>query len=381
MTRRKSLPVWEESERDIDWIRSKIIKLGGPGSGHHGHSGRPGKRGGSAPSSRVYTAAEFGKMYDDFIFSMKNVEGDTWLELTNTDRGIIKDTIVSAIVDDTGVSYGDVNDVLRTWSHTANDHDLQALSMQEAISEEFGVPMSDWQKQRLADLRTINEAYEYRRRIAYEEEIIRTDLILSDQEKIEMIADYKKDFYEKYPNIENITAPKELIRFNYQSESTWRYDLDRSGISREQERAVVRSMYNQTQKFLGDAGVKPTDQVTLYRGFVTEQKVALGYLPTVQNAASSWSFDLEVAGEFSERFNSDGMGYVLSSKVPASSILSTALTGFGCSVEAEVTVLSNESPSEVVDSHALSELTVLGGPGSGHHGHKGLSEVTVKEFL
>lgn len=34
-------------------IRQILVRLGGPGSGHHGHKGRPGQRGGSSPGSTL----------------------------------------------------------------------------------------------------------------------------------------------------------------------------------------------------------------------------------------------------------------------------------------------------------------------------------------
>lgn len=53
----------------IEWytgaakVKSKVVKKGGPGSGHWGHKGRKGKRGGSLPSRRrrLYIDPEFSK--------------------------------------------------------------------------------------------------------------------------------------------------------------------------------------------------------------------------------------------------------------------------------------------------------------------------------
>ena len=46
------LPQSKEELRDIwEWARTQPVERGGPGSGHHGHAGRPGKVGGSLPGA------------------------------------------------------------------------------------------------------------------------------------------------------------------------------------------------------------------------------------------------------------------------------------------------------------------------------------------
>jgi len=58
-----------QSDKKSELIRSidkliDLLRLGGPGSGHHGHAGRPGKRGGSAPKEyRAYTREEFDSVF------------------------------------------------------------------------------------------------------------------------------------------------------------------------------------------------------------------------------------------------------------------------------------------------------------------------------
>jgi len=50
--------------------RSRLVERGGPGSGHFGHAGRPGKVGGSLPSGagyRVYKANETPEEWDEII--------------------------------------------------------------------------------------------------------------------------------------------------------------------------------------------------------------------------------------------------------------------------------------------------------------------------
>lgn len=42
-------------------VNGKVIEKGGPGSGHHGHAGRPGKVGGSAPGDRENYLSEINE--------------------------------------------------------------------------------------------------------------------------------------------------------------------------------------------------------------------------------------------------------------------------------------------------------------------------------
>jgi len=59
---------WEEHVKTIG-----IEKKGGPGSGHHGHSGRPGKRGGSLPGTGNGFVRVFHGTQDEFIQNIERI--------------------------------------------------------------------------------------------------------------------------------------------------------------------------------------------------------------------------------------------------------------------------------------------------------------------
>ena len=174
---------------------------GGPGSGNWGHRGIPGKVGGSSPrgagtfsvgspaygnlnnvdskANALLLTATKGA-YDERALhrlladekanlawreregqSALHIEGARrgvarfqamvdnnthWIQVTTERRGKIKDDLVSNLSGSTGTSQENVNEIIGEWAETSNDMSRQAISMQEAVSEEFGVPLSDWQE-------------------------------------------------------------------------------------------------------------------------------------------------------------------------------------------------------------------------------------------
>jgi len=213
--------------------------------------------------------------------------------------------------------------------------------------------MSAWQVDRLHELRLVNEAYAYRRK--QDLELDQALEHLSPPEVDKFVTAQAEDFFEKYPLMDTLPQHLHQQPFHYDEPHTWDTDLPTATMSRSQERAFVRAMYDNTQRFLASNGLKPDDKIVLHRGFTSKERLTLGWkYPTIRNAASSWTFDKDVAEEFALlNYIVGHVNYAVKTEVPVSSILSTALTGFGCINEAEFTVLS----------------------------HGGLSEVTVKEFL
>jgi len=62
--------------------RWKLKIKGGPGSGHHGHAGRPGKRGGSLPGRGTNSAVRFSDLdRDERKDVIRNLRPDTRLQL------------------------------------------------------------------------------------------------------------------------------------------------------------------------------------------------------------------------------------------------------------------------------------------------------------
>jgi len=196
--------------------------------------------------------------------------------LTDAERGVIKASVTNHISSDTGISKENVTDVVDQWSLTSNNDAAASLSLQQAVADEFGGSLSDWQRGKLPSA----------------------------------IGD--------------------------------------SVLPRSQERAILRSMYNRTQAELTASGAKPTDTVKLYRGVVVQQDYKSGNIvPYTGNAMESWTHDPNMAGFFATGASiafeagipKGSRGYVLSVDIPIGDILSSARTGFGAAIEGEYVVL------------------------------------------
>jgi hypothetical protein len=116
---------------------------------------------------------------------------------------------------------------------------------------------------------------------------------------------------------------------------------------------VLRSQYNDTQQMLKDQNVA---SITLYRGQTafpesTHEQTPSGSYVTHQDTSimrpiSSWSASYDTAaGSFAGAAETGGV--IMTAQVPASQILSTPRTGFGCLNEHEFTVLGNVNDVKV----------------------------------
>ena len=107
----------------------------------------------------------------------------------------------------------------------------------------------------------------------------------------------------------------------------------------------VRSVYDTTQEKLTEAGFKPGDKVTLYRGFAVPKggddiggrynlvRYSPGDIIDYQgNAMESWTSRRNVAEKYGD--------YVMEMSVPVESILSTYVSGFGDDLFSEFVILS-----------------------------------------
>ena len=284
---------------------------GGPGSGDFGHRGRPGKVGGSsdralrrgiAPDAETYTRGpgyeeinnffnkdlqdysaaygEFGEMYEEFT----NYPGPNWETSSDNVRASVKRDIVNTLQYEPYSIDKDLSaNILSSWASSSNDSDIHSLSLQQAISEEFDVPLSDWQ-----------------------------------QKKIENLQQNYGDFY----------------------------NAGTTGYTPDQYRNAVRSIYENTQKQLQEAGFSATDMVRVYRGIkfkdYEDPKLTKGEsYEWGGNVVESWSFDNYTARNFAGLKLKIRKSYVLSMDIPISSIFSTAKTGPGCLSEAELLIFGS----------------------------------------
>lgn len=352
----------------------QITEKGGVGSGNHGHSGRKGLRGGSAPSGEKSSPKEAGL----FGFDAKNTDlsvrdpiGDmsAWGMVDSTKlekslgidaekkeefvpltpqfaknqavRGVLsnlpKDTDLSVLgefvksdrysagttTNDGKGNYSEVlteeealrlnivDTVLDQWSSSSADHSVRSLEFQVAVAREFGLGEARVQR-RLTDA-------------------------LIDPHNHKYVN--KDDFNEN--GTEKLTRTREGFEL----------DPEKSDIRVSALRPIARAMYDNTQEFLkrNDIGY-----VTVFRG--TKRDGAI-YWPNLTesdktegkeisldgiNPISSWSTSKRVAAGFGlgGLFQGEkGTSTVIKTIVPAQAILAVPSTGIGCLGEREVTVL------------------------------------------
>jgi hypothetical protein len=270
-----------------------FVERGGPGSGHHGHKGRPGKRGGSARGMGPLIAPdiegsgsesrEVTKLLSENLpvpedFDEEDVEYMTWDDADEEVCALVKVGIARDLAQQTGIPEQDCAKFVHQWSETSNDTDMRSLAIQQDAAKEFGLELSDWQKTRVEKAKTREGAA--------------SESLMGGQDKL------------------------------------------------------LRAMYESTQRDLAAAGLGPDDTVRrLFRGvqygdslpdWKDGDKVSFG-----GNVLESWSVSEDIAREFSD-------GIILVADVPASSILSTARSGFGCLNEGEVVAFGSVPGSEVL---------------------------------
>jgi len=123
--------------------------------------------------------------------------------------------------------------------------------------------------------------------------------------------------------------------------------------SRENERAIIRAMYDYTQEEFAKAGFKPDDKITLYRGIEYGMKdpgISQGDIVSYKgNAIESWTIGKQVAQQFAVGEGApQEYGAIIEMAVPISSIVATAHTGFGCIKEGEVIATGNVANSKAI---------------------------------
>lgn len=287
-----------------------LLKIkGGPGSGHHGHRGRPGIKGGSLPGKGSVSPSGKGVPYarssappvsgpitaepdvDSMVYECEVVEQEgtevlrdafsdvyasyesLYLRDPNAPKVavLMKDKVVTELAQDAGLDYDTTNHLVRQWAITANDHDPESLVMQKDAAKELGVKLSAWQRSRIKST----------------------------------------------PSIGITTSESE-------------------------RRAYIRAVYDRTQEYLREQGFKPGDKVTLYRGYSTsksDDSMAGDTVGYYGNALESWTVSRLTAYSYG---NKAYYGRVVAAEVPVERIVSTPMTGFGCLGESEIIIMGSD---------------------------------------
>ncbi len=310
-----------------DWVQKQLERIhsqkgqkGGPGSGHHGHAGRPGKRGGSLPGKAGASSRQVAggraptERHEDMWLSVQKLNhlkdgldmGKTSVLMASKyQRETAKMQVVADLAKRTGLPAWQVNETIKTWSHSSSDHEMASLQMQKAVADEFGLDFS------------------------------------------RLEANYE-------------ATKKESEIFQETRSGAWTaYDkrrLEPSPFSEPERRKLVRAMYEATQESLAAAGFEPDDMIRVQRGtrkphVITKDWQVGGTVRVGTNPMSSWTGDTST--EISHRFakpnaTRERPGFILEMEVPVRSIFSTPRTGFGCLTEAEFVILAAEHQARVV---------------------------------
>ncbi|HNT76866.1 MAG TPA: hypothetical protein PKH77_17790 [Anaerolineae bacterium] len=349
---------------------------GGPGSGFHGHAGRPGQRGGSAagggPLKKKYPKLSPAPNDAKIISASKKLERDTQAgdPLSWQDDPILRDLIdygdefaslrrrggsltqsfflekqaqvqkhrvVTDLAARAGLAYDEANDFVAQWADSSNDNDLRSLSIQEVACDLTGIPLSDWQKSR------IEKTFDYRnaiinRMIADTDEAPDTPL---SSEAAGLLRNISADgtigtMFER-AELEKMAERVQSGEVELKTLNDVRTLLvETEAAARTKIQRAVSAMYEGTQERLRDLGVT---KLRLYRGSVLEGDFSAGKVATVKtNALSSWSMDYAVARDFADGGIS-GQGVIIEAIVPAERIYAIPSTGVGCLSEYEVVVI------------------------------------------
>jgi hypothetical protein len=321
---------------------ASLIK-GGPGSGNHGHAGRKGKRGGSAPkgtgpvadatTSAIRKAIASPDDGGDYVGGFDPHSEDNghpiarffggWEKLADTE-GInqnyiheLKDHAATRLSEGIGVDYDSANDFVKQWATTSNDHDLRSLKIQEWAAKEFDADLTNWQRSKLS---SVTEELDVALNMLGDDFLLGGSLPLD-----ELDADQRSVLFERLRRLElrEDTPPLPFwdravakVAGEYDTgERTFAAGMGLAQLYGEIEaeseattRQAVRHIYDQTQKRLADAGI---DRILLYRGIEQSMHLSEGdTIEVTQNVLSSWSASRDIAN----RFTGDGLvddGYLL----------------------------------------------------------------------
>jgi hypothetical protein len=371
------------------------VERGGPGSGNFGHKGVPGQRGGSAPSSSGLTREIVGGGFtpikqedwpqglDDLILLAGDVLGTVrGGDISKASESLASDT-KRRIVGEVATRFEELPD---------GETDFEAWDDLEAFSDRGLGPMESdypntWQgKERFyQDLdehsymdQARGQLFSHRYRDNRVDSIV--DGVVSAWAQTSgdnnIAATAVQMAIQREFGVTNVSLPRST---DYVKKLAGKLLSSHNGVGEKTLRRVVRAVYDNTQEHLASKGIK---ELTVFRGMSWEEgdfpsslsgKSKGDSIGMKSQPASSWSLSRREANNFgpnpfSSRLNS---GITFGAKVPAKSVFSTFMSGAGCMREAEVIILGGKGESTIFRIMKPAGVT-KGGPGSGHHGHKGV---------
>jgi len=310
-------------------VKGILVIKGGPGSGHFGHVGRPGKRGGSLPGAGVAggNRQAIGVPGDLGAIIAEGMElaGYEWQDVADARAEYAK--LVDAYNgDEQGTLYAKAEDRAKWRNERLNGTESYEESLAMSVRREIDT-ISGWG----ATAELANEA------------ALMEKFGISQDEAKAYIRDMNIDSWNKpksgiYQNIAHSLSNNENLPEDFMSNFLANADKPTST-----DRAVFNHIYERTQNMFREAGIT---EVTLYRGlqlpvnkYSSMRESANGIVNFRQGPLSSWSFDPYIGTCFGN--------CTVSMKVPVERIWSTGLTGTGTIGEFEAVVFEGIGDDEV----------------------------------
>ena len=379
-------------EVDDEWARlvnemeaksaTAVISIkGGPGSGFHGHPGRPGQVGGS--SSTGSRAIETGTFTPEEEYQLSHASYQTIADFngitddpahmgkpelpyeaalfrryyasTNTNTAL-KDQVVTDLSLDPhkGIKYETTNELVRSWAESSNDNNTVSLEVQRAAADYFNAELSPFQQECV-----LNNKRQYAaavKLVASMDEIYNT---VADSFAPIPLREYlsESDMRKLIKDNPTIVTNDMILRYD-QAKAKYTATGARIDMTLETIRMAkgvegmrpaidtyVQRVYKNTQDWFAKRGYKPDDTITVYRGIDLTKLGALpdlkpGHYKYVGNAIESWTLNPPSTGLFGNTR--------LAAKIKVKNIFSTPFTGPGCVSEYEVIVRSGDMDTFVV---------------------------------
>jgi len=338
-----------------EFITGIVVGLeeGGPGSGHWGHRGVPGQRGGSLPGAFSVKATPSGAV-------QKYLAMISWEQTkAEDDIAALQKMVARKQVDEEHAQA--IREAICRNRYARAVYNKRIAMTPSALPKPL-------QGAKLANSEADSEEAEANGRHMYRDIAVRPNNANSravlKNEICEKLAERSGLPYEEvnrrigqWAKTSNDTSAKalsmqEAARREFGSKlspwqkNQWKESGAGKMISAEEmkmNRRLLRAMYEETQEHLRSLGVPADGFVTLYRGVKLSGKWPKGEKVVYEgNALESWSLISSTAASFGDRRQ------FLTANIPASRIVSTATTGFGCLTESEVVVLGGLGPLEAI---------------------------------
>lgn len=267
---------------------------------------------GRLPVGRDITSEELDRWFMD---GLGGYEKD-WRNADTDQRAAAKHQIALELSRRTGVAYDDVSRFIHQWAETSNDTDMRSLAIQRDAAELFGMTLSDYTREKIADV-----MYEMQEAI---DTVIQPGYRYAGQSREAVMAAWQQEgkFLQFFPLMPS-----------------------------EQQKSLMTAMKDYTHEEMERLGFGLGDTIRLRRGISLPRDVVAEWsvgdtIPIEGNALESWSVGEDIARRFT--YNPRGHGVILEMDVPVSMIAGSSRTGFGCLIEGEFVLQGLPSDAKLI---------------------------------